>query len=507
MIWNQRIVREVLAILAGVGYAVALSLVLFNIQGRLTIESTDAFTYADTARQIAAGKGVSTAIIQPHVTTPTMPQVTWPPFFPLLVAVPLLFGVDLAQALSTTPVVVLAFCSAIVLWYVVRRWGMLPALVFATFSLTATPILHVAAQPMTEAVFMGLSLAIALTTFLLAEGTTGKQTLVLGLLLGLLLAAAGLTRYLGFAFAPAVFLWLLIRKRLPALLATVAGFFALAVPFLIRNFLLFREFANQRFPADQSLIENLRDGLLYLGRDFVHYLLWPRLTAFAVVALLVLGWVVLRRGRPILDGGQRSGLRLSLTLAGLGIVYFLGMAVTRSFVFFDRLVTRFVVPVEWLLLLAVCLALAALVRPVRWASLLVGLAVAVLAVRFIPHLYEPPAHPRLAVSGPRVAWAAATIEPKALILSNHAHAYNFFLNRTGVVLREYRSPGTVEELHAWGERWRGKFSHTYLVLSDDLSPERHTPIIVALSRGEQVPEFLEKLEATPRGIVAYRFRK
>lgn len=498
-----RWLREAFPIISGLVFGIGLVTLLFNIQGRIVIESTDAFTYADTARQIAAGQGIATAILQPEVTTPTMPQTTWPPFFPLLIAIPLLFGASLTQALLSTPVVFLALSAAVFVWYIVRRWGMLAGLLWALVVLTAPPLLHVAAQPLTEAVFMGLSLLIVIVTFELLEGATGRRLVALSILTGLALAAAGLTRYLGFALAPGVFLALLVRRRLPALVVTAISFTLVALPLLIRNFVVYHQFTNQRFPSDRGFFLNVQDGFLSMGKDFLHFLIWPRFLAIIVIALLT---VVLVKVRPRPGRLPAAAFRFGLVSGGLGLVYLFGMIGARSFVYFDKLYSRFVVPTEWLILAGICVVSGALLRRVRALSYAVGVVVVLLGIRFVPSLHQPPTHARLPIPGTLNNWASQHTEPDALIVSNHGHSYNFFLGRSTVVLRLYRAPKTVEELKAWGERWRGQFPSVYLILSRDLSDERHTPVIVRLSNSQEVPDFLEQLPGAPSSVAAYRFR-
>ncbi|MBI3115517.1 MAG: hypothetical protein HYZ09_03450 [Candidatus Kerfeldbacteria bacterium] len=504
---QHKAARHILGIVVGLAYAVGLLVLLFNIQGRVTIESTDAFTYADTARQIAHGEGFTTRVIQPEVAAVQMPQTTWPPFFPLLIAVPLFFGVDLGQALMGTSQVFLALSSGIFAWYVVRRWGLLPAVFWAAFSLTAAPMLHVASQPMTEALFMGLSLLVAVATFELLErreGESGRRgVIVLAVLLGLLLAAVGWTRYLGFALAPGVFLALLVFRRFTPLVVTVLTFVLTSVPLLFRNFVLHREFTNERFPTDQSFFLNVRDAIVNLIADGRHHLLWPVILAVGAVAVLA---IAIKLKQPLGERYRQRELLFGALLGWLGIVYLAGMVVARSFVFFDRLVTRFIVPVEWLLVAAVSLGAAALIARTRWLAWAVAVVVAAFGIRFVPHLHEPPTEPRLPISGVNIAWAASNTESDSLILSNHAHAYNFFLGRTVVALRAHREPESVNELLAWKERWGNTFSNVYLVLQRKLSGERHTQFIVDLSFERNIPDALEHLEGTPTRLEVYRIR-
>ncbi len=504
LIFRTRLWRELLAVLVAMLYATILLVLLLNIQGRISIESTDTFTYADTARQIANGEGLTTKIIQPFVAAPQMPQVTWPPLLSLLVALPLVFGVSLPQAMLTTPVVVLTLIATVFVWYVVRRWGLFPALLFAAFSLTSAPLLHVASQPMTEAVFFGLSLATAVVAFEVLRRPWGRGTLVLSIILGILLASLGLLRYLGFALAPGVWLLFVLTRKWRPLIWSLLAFGLVAVPLLFRNFILDREFTNKRFPTDAGFWLNIQDAFVGMGKDFYRYLLWHIIRAVAALAICALAlWFASRRR----VAGNRSALLFGWLLVWFAIVYLAGMIVMRSFFFFDKLNTpRFVAPVEWLALAGFCLLAGELLRRVRWLAWVVAIVVLVYGIRTVPQLYREPRHDRLPVTGRQVAWAEVNTEPASLILSNHAHAYNFFLGRTVVALREYREPNSPEELKAWIENWQGVFPNIYLILSKELDPGRHTDFTVALSQGAQVPEYLELQPGAPATVWVYRVR-
>ncbi len=499
-----RWVRELLVVVFALGYGVLLAALLFNFQGRISIESTDSFTYADTARQIASGQGITTKIIQPHVAAAQMPQVTWPPAFPLLVAMPMFFGVSLGQSLLTTPVVILALCASLFLWFCLRRWGGLAALLWAGLTLVAVPILRVAAQPMTESVFLGFSFLTALACWSVFNRQWGRFSLLISLCLGVLLASLGLIRYLGFALVPGVWLVLLIVRRQRELLASVVGFAALAVPFLLRNFVLDREFTNQRFPTDASFFLNVQDAFSGLAKDVFSSPLWSALWMTVAIASLAAGlWFVRKRRDPLPGAPIRFGL-LVFWLAG---VYLVGMIVMRSLFYFDRLNTsRFLVPVEWLALAGVACLAAVFLRRVPWLALVVALVVTIHAIRVVPTLFREPRHGRLPVSGRQIAWAAQNTEPGSLILSNSAHSYNYFLGRSVVSLREYREPTSAEDLQAWQRSWDGVFPNIYLILSKQLDDGRHTDFITGLSNREGVPDFLEPLSGLPGGIVVYRLR-
>lgn len=505
-IFRARWWRELLAVLIAVLYATVLLILLLNIQGRISIESTDTFTYADTARQIASGQGITTRIIQPFVDVPQMPQVTWPPFFPFLVAIPMAFGVPLAQALMTTPLVVIAISGAIFLWYVARRWGVLPALFFSAFSLTAAPLLHVAAQPMTEAVFMGFSLLIVILFWEISERAWTIPSLIFSVVLGFLLAGLGLVRYLGFAVMPGIFLLLFLMKKRRQLMFCFVGFAVLTFPFLIRNFIVYHKYSNKRFPTDAVFFLNVQDAFVGIGKDFFHYLLWPSIRMVVALALVavIYAWAKRRRHHA---APETQSIRFGLVLVYLAVVYVVGMMVTRTLFFFDKLNTpRFEAPVEWLALAGVSLIAASLIGRVRWLAWVVGILILVQGIRTVPSLYRTPRHDRLPDSGWQVQWVAEHTEPKSLILSNVGHSFNFFLGRTVVALRQYREPSSVEELKAWTDNWQGVFANTYVVVTKELDPGRHTDLTVALSKGEQIPDFLEPLPDAPSSLFAYRVR-
>lgn len=500
----RRSLREAVSIIVGLAYGLGLALVLLNVQGRIAIESTDVFVYGDTARQIAAGHGISTRMLQPFVTTPLMPQTTWPPLYPLLVAQFMLLGMPVSQALLVTPIVVLTLCGAVFLWYVARRFGLLPAVLFAAFTLSASPLLRTAAQPLTEGVFFGFSLLAALAFFEAVTRSHERVTVTLGLLAGILFGSLGAIRYLGWSLGPAVLLLLVILKRKRLFLALLIGFLAMFLPLALRNFVFLREFSNERFPSDIGFFLNFQHAFEGLGKDFLNYQLWQSVRNVLLLALATLGLVAVRGQVRQID---RRAVRFGLLLTGFAAAYLAGMVVLRSFAFFDELKTsRFVTPVEWLALAGLCVLAGTVIARVRIVALATGLVIILLGIQAVPVVVRQSKTAPLFTTGPLIAWAARTTEPRSLIVSNHGQAYAFHLNRSVVVLRKYRAPETPEALTAWVENWRGQFSNIYWVLSQDLSPDRYPPPVVALSNGEGVPDYLERLPDPARKILAYRVR-
>lgn len=498
----HRSLRISLPIIVGIAYGAALALILINVQGRIAIESTDVFIYGDTARQIAEGNEISTRMIQPFVTDPLMPQTTWPPFFPILVAVPMLFGVSLPNALLATPIVVLAASGALFVWYVVKRFGWLPAVLFAVFSLTASPLLHTAAQPMTEGVFFGFVLlaVVALAESFERRITRGEEWF--GLLAGGLLGALGAIRYLGWSLGPAAIALLFIRRRGRLALAVALGFAITALPLFTRNFILLNEFTNERFPSDVGFFLNIQHAFEGLGKDFLSYQLWQWIRNGLIIALAALGLLGVQGRLRSIDG---RALRFGGVLIVLGAVYLSGMIVMRSISFFDELNTpRFVAPVEWLTLAGVSVLIGAVVSRVRLLGVATGLVMLLLGAAALPAVIRPESGEPLFQTGQLIAWAERTTSPDSLIVSNHAQAYAFHLDRTTVVLRRYRSPESLAELEAWVTNWHGSFREVYWVLSADLAPERYPAPVVSLSKGEAVPTFLERLPDPARKIVAYK---
>ena len=132
------------------GFTLTVLTFIFGLRYQNVTFQTDGIIYADTARQIATKHGISTRIVQIDTASP-IPQTNWPPLM-----VVWFVTVGLHQVAMTCSAAPFAVGCGFVGGYLLRRFGWLAAEYFRA-ALVNTVILNVAAQPMSEEVFMGLA--------------------------------------------------------------------------------------------------------------------------------------------------------------------------------------------------------------------------------------------------------------------------------------------------------------------------------------------------------------
>jgi hypothetical protein len=475
----------------GLGTCFAWLLWLTRPTGTQSVFSSDTVIYADTARHIAAGQGITTGIIHLTDSPPSIPQVSWPPLYPLLVAKAVLLGVAFPDALMWIPIISAAFGVFALSHFLLRRFGWVSFALFGVLALTAKQILRAGSPALTEGIFLGL---LAVATFLTIDLLVGaKKPWLAALLLGLIGGCMVALRYVSAGVPLSLLALLMFRKQVASAAITALGFAAVAIPLFLRNFVFLRQYTNERFTSDVSFVENLRQTITSLALDF-----WRQ--PFLLIAVVVaLGLLLLRR-RAIPNHVSAAWMAGGIAAAGL----LGGTILSRTFVEFDVIYSRFVAPAEWLLIAPAAVTLASLLprKVVPWVVAIAILS-GIYGVRERVYDWNPD---RTWTYGPKNEWIAQHTEPNAWVIGNQALEYNFFYERTVTPIRATTEPNDDTELAALIARLSLQNVPVYFVLADPFKPDQHTEPMVALKQGARVPSGLTPVPAVP-SLTVYRINR
>jgi 4-amino-4-deoxy-L-arabinose transferase-like glycosyltransferase len=330
--------------------------------------SPDSVSYVQSARNLAAGRGL--------VTFNGEPYVDWPPLFPAVLAAVSALGIDAEQAARWVNAAAFGTIAAAGGWWVRRRTGSLAAGAAASaVLLRAAALVFVAEYAWSEPLFLLLSLLALIALAAFARRGDGRTLAAAGLLT----AGAVLTRYVGLAAIGAGAMVILARpdgwrrKTRNAALFGALSCLPLAA-WLARNARITGTLTGGRAVVAASLPGNVRLLLLAAGT----WLLPPsvaegaRIAAgCALAAATVLAAARLRRGGP------RGDVLPPFALAVLYAALLLAMATfTPMDQIGDRLVAPLLPPVVLVLALA---APAVRARGRGWTVAAAGLLAAWLA--------------------------------------------------------------------------------------------------------------------------------
>lgn len=484
--------RTVVVLLAALGLGTCFAWLLWLTQpaGTQSVFSTDTVVYADTARHIAAGQGITTGIIHITDSPPSIPQVSWPPLYPLLVAKAILLGVALPDALMWIPIISAAFGVFVLSYFLLRRFGWASFVFFGVLALTSKQILRAGSPALTEGIFLGL---LAVVTFLTIDLLIGaKKPWLAALLLGLIGGLMVALRYVSAGVPLSLLALLMFRKQVASAAIAALGFAAVAIPLFLRNFVFLRQYTNERFTSDVSFVENLRQTVTTFALDF-----WRQ--PFLLIAVVAaLGLLLLRR-RVIPSHVSAAWMAGGIAAAGL----LGGTILSRTFVEFDVIYSRFVAPAEWLLIAPTAITLAALIpkKILTWVAV-IAILVGVYGVRERVYDWDPE---RVWEPGPKNEWVKNNTEPNAWLIGNQALEYAYFAERTVTPLRSSNEPKTNADLDALVHRLATQPVPVYLVLADPYKPDQHTDTMVALQVGSYIPDGLTRVESPP-SLVVYRIQ-
>ncbi|MGI5817813.1 MAG: hypothetical protein ACOX9R_06915 [Armatimonadota bacterium] len=457
--------RPGLRLSAGQWLLVALFGLLVAVGCRDMHFNADTLHYVDVARTWIEDGTLATWHL--NLTTERVPatEVLWPPMYSILLGGPLALG--LSPEAATWLIAVLSQIALLWLLVAVSRrveWGLLVGLLFVYMMF----VHGIAFRAFSETPFIALVFGalVAMALALQGGGPEGgrSRALWLGLLAGVLAAAAALTRHIGVALIPTLGLLAVVgplrhqvrawRVRATALASMVVGSaLPLGLWFARHAMLGSSVFGPDRPPSEFTLYELL----MRLG----HGVYMDASTPLLVLATAVLGYHLLDR-----DGGD--GRRaFALSLAGAALLYAVlheaGTVASHAMYRMDN-------PPEgrqffpgYVALLLILAALLSLARPPervlrrRWpilAVLVIPLATGTLIAGSVSHDLTPV---RSAVD----EWVEANTAPDDLIIGWRAWPVRFHTGRpvlqSGMVSEPsvYDGPAVASFLQRFGSHFGG----------------------------------------------------
>ncbi len=469
----------VLLLLAIGSYFLAL-----NTAHRTRVLTFDSIVYLDTARQVAAGRGLTTRILRPNDTAVEPAQTQWPPLYSLTVAPLIASGVDPVTAGRVVSAAAFGLVVLLVGLWLWRTAGLGAGLGGSALLGTIPAVTGVAAAVWSDALYTVFVTALAWLGASLAARPGRLRWFIVGIIVG----AAVLTKYLGLTLFGIVALLLLaeLRRRgnaretaRHALLALV-GVALVVVPLIVRNLATHRPLGGAvRHASSQSFPTVATDTIQTIGKDALAS--WPLMT---LVGLVVVGALITWRRRPRLNDGRdalTAPLGSSVVVVG---AFLLGLILARSVVDTDPIYSRFVAPVFPALVVALVLLAYRGLRifhrsaPVFAMTLLAAVSVglAVKSYDFGAGTYSEP-------ETARIAWIREQTTPRDLLVGDHAPEYTLFLGRTSLYLAgdQYADRLSPDMLDALALRWRGQFDRVLLTLTPNLDAGRYGDYAAALS--------------------------
>ena len=318
--------------------------------------SWDAVWYLDVARNLQSGHGL--------VFHGGEPLVTWPPLYPVLLAVvgavTRLDPEAFAHVVNAATFAVVVCLSGYLLWSGTKRSTTYTMLGTAAV-LLSVPLAEVYSMAWSE----GLFVLLILLHFLFADRYCRNSGLVPLILMTLAVSFACVTRYIGVALLPAGVLTILLVSRASARQRVVhaVAFAALScLPlglWLVRNHNLTGTFFGGRNPASTKL---LGDMLLCAKTVLAWFFsgLGSVLLPAAGIAGLVAAAIVAGRRRETVSPAEGNWLRSSLPSLLFLFFYSVVLLVTSSMTNYDPIGDRLLSPVFIPLVLIVVGALSSL---------------------------------------------------------------------------------------------------------------------------------------------------
>ena len=333
--------------------------------GRLTpygaATTPDSLNYIEAANHIRAGRGVALSTYSLTRADETEPFTTWPPLYPMALAVSALSAPIDALAAARLALVTLA-ASCVVLFLLLHPLvGYGPALLASVVLLVAPSTLIVFTYAWSESLFIPLALAAlgcCLRCVSRDRPVGDRQYAVLILLLALLSAALFYCRYLGLTLGVWLALaWVMTpnrRARVWPFVAASALWVVAVVALLARNYLLSGDITGScRAPPTRGLLGSLLD-ILVVGWETI---VTPPLVAAGALAAALAVSVLRARCRQGAAPGEGNDRGRLLVLAVAGLTAYIGtIVIMRSIKAFDANEVRFLSPMLplVLVLLALC---------------------------------------------------------------------------------------------------------------------------------------------------------
>ena len=454
-----------------------------NEAQRALVLTTDSIMYADTARHIAAGQGVTTGILELDSTVAPRPQTQWPPFYAMLMAPLIKAGVspvDAGRYVSAG-----AFCLLILL---VGLWLMRlhpTAGIAAASALLVVPgITKISAAVWADSTYAVIVLAVAWIGTVLIERPRPFRSFALGSLIGIGI----LTKYLGIILIGAgVAIQLLSwfrHRRLNELLKHL-GFTLLGIAIFVGPLLAFNLSAGRpiggavRTLSSQPFSDILHDTGSALSHDLTaNWMLWS-LLALAVVSIAFMASCAARRSSL-----PETWRRHLIVPVAVTVVYIIGLIAARALIDTDRIHTRFLAPVYPLVIVTFIVLIDAAARCSNSrARTIILSAIAVVSIGWTIKTYDFRAGPYVMPGSHASRWAETSTTSRDLIIGNNAaefaFRYGYMVIRLGREAHDMKL--TPELLAAVTDRWQNSFDRIFIALTPNLDARRYGDYTAAIS--------------------------
>lgn len=463
--------------------AVGGTLFALNEANRALVLTTDSIMYADTARHIAAGQGVTTSILELDSTVAPRPQTQWPPFYPMLMAPLIRAGIapiDAGRYVSAGAFGVLILLVGLWLMRLHPAAG-----IAAASALLAVPgITKVSAAVWADSTYA----VIVIVLCMIGESVIHRPRWSLSLALGCVVGIGILTKYLGIILiGAAVSIQLLsaIRHRRRATLAAHLGITILGVALFVAPLLTYNLAAGRpvggavRTLSSQPFGNILNDTWASLSHDLTaNWMLWSLLVASTISLALMVSNAARKQSLA------RSWSRQLLIPVAVVAVYILGLVTARALINTDRIHTRFLMPVYPLIIISFIVLIEAGTRQINSrARTAVLLLISTLAIGWAIKAYDFRTGPYALPGSPAARWAQEQTTSRDLIIGDRAAEFAFRYGNT--VIRLGKEPHdqklTPETLKALVTRWRGSFDRIFLAVTPKLDAERYGEFTAAIS--------------------------
>lgn len=334
--------------------AILVGLAIFGMVGFLLIllstarfgvgVSHDSAFYLSGAKSILEGDGYSTPIVPWDHPESTEPIISWPPLFPLIVAVISLTGVEPIIGARFLNALIFGLIAMVAGFYLLRRTGsLLIATVGCVCVLTSFPLVFVSKMAWSEPLFI---LMITLFCFSMASFSENQKPIYL-IAAALLAALSFLTRFIGVTvIATGIIVLLLpgsypIRQRLKATTIFLVISSALPALWILRNYAIADTFLGERSSSSVGLYHNLKITVGTIANWYIPPQIPLKIQiAFWGIGILPLVAVILFQRYRLKS--RFIGMEIWITFI---MVYVFFLVVQASLIQFDDIGQRLLAPI------------------------------------------------------------------------------------------------------------------------------------------------------------------